>query len=179
MRKIIISLIGIVWATIACAQPYGPGSQTQLGLVNLYNTANSVGNGADVTEDILQTFVVPAGKLTNVGDRLIIEVSGTLGATTDNKSVRIRLNGAVAIGTFTVSAAAQVAYSGRVILMKSGANTQAAYSLFTVSNVAVGGNGTPSVTDTAAITITVTGQNITNSVAGSIICRFMTVDFIP
>lgn len=156
------------------AQSISAGSS---GLTNLFNTSASVGNGADTTEDTLQTFVVPAGQLANVGDRLVIELGGTLGATTDNKTVRVKLNGGASIGTITVSAAAQVFWVSHIVVMKTGASTQSTIALAGASNIVAALNGLQTVTDTATITITVTGQNITNSVAGSIVCRYMTVDY--
>jgi hypothetical protein len=155
----------------------GPTGPTGIHL--LYQTSTSVGNGADTTEDTLQTFVVPAGKLAAVGDRLVIELSGTMAASTDSRTSRVRLNGGSNIGGITGTTVNHTQWVNRVVIMKTGSNTQSVVSNATVSAAPLGLVSLLTVTDTAAITITVTGQNNTNSVAGSITCRYMTVDYIP
>lgn len=145
----------------------------------LYETGVSVGNGADLTEDTLASFTIAAGQLANVGDRLHVIASGTLGATTDSKTIRLK------IGTFTSAGSAATAASThwRIELdaMKIGSNTQTVATWFGTN---VGNNSTPvsslgTMTDTGTLALTVTGQNATSSVAGSITCRYLTVDYIP
>jgi hypothetical protein len=143
----------------------------------LYATGASVGNGADTTEDTLQTYVVPANTLVNVGDRIIIEAAGTFAASTDNKTMRVRFNGGTASAFISGIAVGQTLWSTRFVLMKTGANTQMFIGPVISSNTVLNNGGGLSLTDTASITITISGQNATNPVAGSITCRYMTVDF--
>jgi hypothetical protein len=176
-------VIAVTWVSVSALNlnpSGGPVTVNNLPVrlgATLYTTTTSVGNGADTTDDILQTFVVPAGTLASVGDRLVIEAGGTLSASTDNKSMRVRLNAGISIAGCTVTAAAQASWALRCVVMKSGANTQSVVGICNANNVANGTSGLQTVTDTAPITITITGQNATNPVAGSITCRFMSVEY--
>lgn len=138
----------------------------------------SVGNGADLTEDTLQTFQVPAGQLANVGDRLHIVAGGTFGATTDSKTARVKFGSSSAIGAITGSTAGQTTWAITVDIVKSGSSTQSVSAFAMHTNGSSGNNVTLNQTDTNQLAVTVTGQNATNSVAGSITCRYLTVDFI-
>lgn len=150
----------------------------RLPTINLFNTGASVGNGADTTEDTLQTFVIPAGQLANVGDRIVIEAGGALTGSADVKVVRLRFNGGSG-AAITSNASTEVAWMCRLVMMKTGANTQASVITFGATTISAYNCTTGALTDTSAITLTVTGQNNTNFVAGSITCRYLTVDYIP
>lgn len=178
MRCLWLLLALLLFSAPSFAQaPYGPDNGGN-GLTNLYNTGASVGNGADTTEDTLQTFVVPAGQLANVGDRLIITVGGTFAASTDTKTARVRFNGVI-LGSIPGIAAGQTGWTGTVYFMKNGSSTQVSLAPFFATTTLNNLSNATGQTDTSTITITVTGQNATNSVANSITCRYMTVDFIP
>jgi hypothetical protein len=185
-----------IWPTAATATPtYAPPATPTLSLmpnggavtvngrpVNtsgvLYYTGISVGNGADTTEDVLQTFVVPAGQLANIGDRLVVEIAGLVTGSTDNKVVRVRANGAVGMGSIIITLAANTQWTGRIVLMKTGSNTQNGTATLGSATLLSAQSFGITLPDTAAITLTVTGQNNTNSVANSITCRYMTVDYV-
>lgn len=178
-------------ASPAMAQwgPYGPGDASSLsrnssGVATiLCSTGASVGNGADTTEDIMQTCTVPAAQLANTGDRLHIVAAGTLGATTDTKSVKVRLGGiagnigANLIATITGS----TSWSVDLWVLKTGSNTQTVIyngAVASASSPASARSSTTTLTDTNTISIVVTGQNSTNSVAGSVTCQTLLVDYI-
>jgi len=152
----------------------GRGAGTKL----LYQTTNSVGNGADTTQDVLQTFNVPANQLLNVGDRLIIRAAGTFAASTDSKTAAIRWGGAnvVTLNVTTVSNQ-QWRLDGEII--KTGPNAQmACFGGLTNFNITQANSVATSRTDTAANAVDVTGQNATTATAGSITCRYLTVDYM-
>ena len=150
------------------------------GLARLLNPpVASVGNGADLTEDLLQTVTIPANALRNVGDILRIRAGGTFTGSTDTKVARVKLNGAAYASASALTAIA-VSWAVHLEVQKSAAGTQISagtgWAHQGLTNVAsVNGN----LTDTAAITLTVTGQNSTNSVAGSVLCRYLTVEVVP
>lgn len=144
----------------------------------LYEDFTISANGADTTEDTLKTFDIPAGLLANVGDRLHIVAGGVLGATTDSKSVRVRFGSSLA--SFQISTlASQVAWRAELDIVKAASNAQSVMAIQSNTTLQQTQWVGPSQTDTAAITLLVSGQNSTNSVAGSINCRHLTVDFIP
>lgn len=135
-------------------------------------------NGADTTEDTLKTFDLPAGTLANVGDRLHIVAAGQLGATTDSKVVRLKFGGTT-MSSQTSASAGQTGWRAEFDLYKTGASTQRWNGQFVNTSAAVGTYNSGTVTDTAAITILVSGQNSTNSVANSINCQTLVVDYVP
>jgi hypothetical protein len=139
----------------------------------------SVGNGADTTEDTLQTFVIPANTLKNVGDLLQIRAGGQMGATTDTKIARIKINGNLMMQVSGATAGGNV-WTLETTLQKTANNVQASTGVGLVPGAAISGtSNAPTITDTAPMTLTVTGQNTTNSVAGSITCRFLIVELTP
>jgi hypothetical protein len=179
--KILSLIFGTVLATsTALAQSITPGAGPVSEL--FFNGATS-SNGADLTEDTLTTCVynLPANTLVNVGDRVRVFAGGTAGATTDNKSAKLRVGGGAPgiIASVPLNAAAQIKWSIYAEIAKTGASTQRT-GMITVS----GNTGAPdgfidtTVTDTAIIPISITGQNPTNAVAGSVTCGYMTVELI-
>lgn len=150
---------------------------------NLYTTGASVGNGSDLTEDLLQTFTVPANTLLANGDKLHVVAGGSFGATTDAKTVRVRFNGVggTVLSAPLGSAGGQVAWSVDIWIVKTGASTFTLRSLGTVLNAATNGtqNSTGNLQNLAtALAMVVTGQNVTNSVAGSVTCSYFQVDLV-
>ncbi len=150
--------------------------------ISLFATGTIGSNGADLSEDTLQTYTLPASSLVNVGDRLIIFASGGAGGTTDNKVIRFRI-GSGAGGIIMASTAATASgthWSGYAEVVKTGSNTQSAGGLASVTNTTNAGSGalTTTVTDTSTMVISITGQNTTNSVSGSITCQYFSVALV-
>ena len=150
------------------------------GLRKLLNPpVTSVGNGADLTEDTLQTFTIPAATLRNVGDILRVKAGGTMGGTTDVKAARVRIAGAL-MAQATGSVAGGTTWAIDVDVQKTGSNAQIVSGWGLVQSVSSGtASIATSLTDTGTLALTVTGQNTTNSVAGSITCRYLTVEYLP
>jgi hypothetical protein len=163
----------------AAAQTLSPGSPA---FQRLYQTGVNVGNGADITDDILQTYTLPAGQLANVGDALSMLAAGSFATSADSKVARLKF-GNVVFTTQPSVAGTTPGWRIQATIIKTGANAQG--SEWVIANGLPGfsdsvfiGNSPQTVTDTAAITIVVTGQNVTNPVASSISCRVLIIDFI-
>jgi hypothetical protein len=144
----------------------------------LYQTTAVVGNGADTTADVLQTYSVPANTLVNVGDRLFVRAGGSFVGGTDSKSVRLTWGGGV-VGTVTGAAAAQLSWRIDSDIMKTASGVQTlSLILSTNSNIVSGGVTSLTRSDTAAIVVAVTGQNATTATASTITCSYFTVDYV-
>lgn len=145
----------------------------------LYQTTTLVGNGADTTVDVLQTYTVPANTLLNVGDRLIVRAAGSFIGSTDSKTVSVTWGGGGAILNIAVSLLSSNSWKllGEIIKTASSAQTVAFSGEANPSVVAVG-NQAVTRTDTAPIVINIQGQNATTATASSITCRYFTVDVI-
>lgn len=147
----------------------------------LYQTTTSVGNGADTTEDVLQTYVMPAGIFVNIGDVIVITANGTLGATTDSKVMRIKAGGTAVSFSPTATLASQTQWRLQTSVQKRGTNLQTVDSIGSLAG-ASGTTNTQAIlinaVDTGALTWTISGQNNTSSVAGSITCQYVTIDYI-
>lgn len=155
----------------------GPSPATGSSASQLYFNGVVVGNGADTTEDTLMTFTIPAATLVNVGDTITIRAGGGLIGSTDNKTAKIRF-GNLASSTSTTTAAV-TKWAGQFWITKTGANTQSYMSVWSLPGAAAQGttSGTGTITDTSAIVVSVTGQNITNSVANSITAQYLSMTY--
>jgi hypothetical protein len=161
----------------AGAQQVSGGPTT---FTRLYATGASVGNGADLTEDTLQTVSLPTGTFGTIGDTVHIVASGTLAASTDSKTVRVKF-GSNQMGPPVASAATNLRWTFDAVLVRTGASQFS----FTYWGAMTGGTGTTTInggttsqTETSPIVVAVTGQNVTTSAAGSITCQLLTVDFV-
>lgn len=144
----------------------------------LYASYTLVGNGADTTSDVLQTYTLPANTLKNVGDRLLIKAGGTFAGSTDSKTALLLFGGGV-VTSLTVNTAGQLTWRMEAEICKTGANAQTLCGVTMGTNNTVAANTVASSrTDTASIVVTVNGQNSTTATASSITCRYFTVDYI-
>lgn len=182
MIRTLLLVIALTSASFYChAQVVQPGPPGFVRLFSAFPTSSN-GNGADLTEDTIAAcgYTIPAGQLANVGDTLHIAVSGNMAASTDAKSARVKLNGAAVGATATASAASGTAWRLDGYLVKNGANTQITtwYNFVGISNTsAFASSGPAALTDAATIALTVTGQNVTSSVANSVTCTALIVNF--
>lgn len=178
MMKWLIAAAVMFIAGQAMAQSVTVGSSAYQ---RLYYTGTSVGNGADTTEDVLQTFTLAAGQLANVGDMIHIVASGKWAGSTDTKTLRLRAGGVSGtILTAPIAASANVTqWSLEAWITKSGSNTQTyAVTALSVSGSFNGVNsGTLSLTDTGTIQLVITGQDSTSATANAITCQTMFVDY--
>lgn len=146
----------------------------------LYITGSVVGTGADVTEDTLQTYTIPANTLANVGDTIYAVTGGSANGTTDTKVMKLKFGG-TAIVQQNMNAAANTKYTSEFWVTKTGPGTQS----YTVMSAATGNittgvlSGVLTKTDTADIVISQTGQNSTNATLNSVTSQFLMVEFIP
>lgn len=166
--------------------PIGLGTVNQLiqsinsgvgGLINAQT--GSVGTGADTTEDVLQTYTLPANTLAATGQSLRITCGWTTGANTNTKLVKLYF-GASVVATPAQAANAQ---TGRLslIVTRTAAATQKVFGN--------GMAGTASITPVAeyynagtdnlaaGVVIKCTGTNGT-AAANDIIANEMLVELI-
>ena len=173
-------LLALSFIATASAQPLTPPGSGGGGAAtspHLYVNGVSVGNGADITQDTLQSMTIAAGKLASVGDIISITTGGTYAASTDSKAIRVTVGGQI-IASCSGAVAATLGWYVYGQLIKTGSNTQSYISSCTVTGT--NGNtrtGTLTLTDTSAIAVLVTGQNSTNPVAGSITAQALVVDY--
>ena len=143
--------------------------------ISVQNSVSGVSNGSDQTEDVVMTYSLPANTFGAAGVQgLIIEAWGTFASTGDTKTVK----GYFGSTAFTHSAAATNGGTWWVELwvMRTSASVfsvlgsgQFGTSLSTLSGTT--GNAQ---TETAAITIKITGQNTSNN-AVAVTCNNMTI----
>jgi hypothetical protein len=161
----------------------GNSTDPVVGLHRLFFVApgGSNGNGADLTEDPLTAcnYTIPANQLASVGDTIHVVAEGTMAASTDNKTAKVKFNGTPIGATVNTSAAAATTWriDGNLTRIASGAQRWSSFNLGQAIGASVGGQNT-SITDTATIALTITGQNATNAVANSVTCSSLTVDFM-
>ena len=169
----------------ASAQPLPPpgggglGSSSGVATLFTYGSSSGVGNGADTTEDTLLTYSIPAATLKVTGDRLRIFINGSFAGSTDAKSARVRLNGTLFL-TVNGATASTTTWQIYLEVQKTGANTQYTASNGLVNNTSPAlSTGPGSLTDTAAIALTVTGQNNTTAAANTITVKYVAVEYLP
>ena len=145
----------------------------------LYQTTALVGNGADTTIDVLQSFSIPGGTLVNVGDRIVIKAGGGYIGSTDGKTISVTWGGGGPILNLPGSTAAAIGWRLEGEFIKTASSVQTA-SLSGVTNAAAVAVNTASLTrtDTAAIIVAINGQNGTNPTPNSLTCRYFTVDYV-
>lgn len=149
--------------------------------ISVQNSVAGVGNGADATEDVLMTFNVPANtfaaKSANGVQGLLIEAWGTTATNNNNKTIK----GYFGSTSFTHMSAVGAGSSNvtwwlELWVMRTSTST---FSVFgsgqygsTLSTIA--GTTGNSATETAAITVKVTGQS-GSSGQNDIVCNNMTI----
>jgi hypothetical protein len=162
-------------------QIFGNGSALGLHVPQLLTvTGTSVGNGADTTEDTLQTYTIPASTLKSTGDRIHVVAGGLFAASTDTKSARLRWGGNL-ITSLQGTTAAMTSWSIDFWIVKTGASTQS----FVCNGSMVGASGFPNVhagtqtvTDTSTIAVAITGQNSTAATLNTITCQYFSVEYV-
>jgi hypothetical protein len=152
--------------------------QPASGRRTLYANGTVAGNGADLTADTLMTFTMAASQLKNVGDVLRIRANGRFASSTDVKTAVLKLGNQVL--TTTTSVNGVVIWWIEVDVMKTASNAQTFGSTGGMNGTGNSGatNGTATQTDTNALTILLTGQNATNSVANSVTCQYFNIEYI-
>ncbi len=136
--------------------------------VALIFSSNSLqGNGADTTEDNLATYVGTVF-LANVGDLIHFNARGVAAASTDTKSIRVKL-GASSACSVSNTAVGNTTWIMDCWIMKTGSSAQAAwFQANNATNNTTQNYGTLAITDTSPITLQITAQNATAGTANSI-----------
>lgn len=147
-------------------------------LVPLKVDLTSAGNGADQTEDTLRSYSIPANTMgANYVQGFRIRAFGTMGATGDNKTIKLYFGSAsVSSGVLTDNAKN---WWFDMTVYRSGASTQVLVCSMQHDTTML----TPTVTtatetETAAILVKVTGQETTASTANQIILKLLEVTAI-
>jgi hypothetical protein len=160
-----------------------PGSGTGRALVGgaLNTNVTPVGNGADVTEDVLMTYSLPSNSLTVNSRGVEIHAWGTTANNTDTKTLKCYF-GATAIMTQALTVSIAGVWDVRATVLRTGAATEEAIATLASQGAAGVAMSTvldtqPNADTTGAITISCTGQaNATN--ANDIKQNGMTVMYI-
>lgn len=158
--------------------PLGTGAffGTQ-GNVFVYAPAAAGGNGADTTEDTITSFALPANAFDLAARGMWIYAFGTYANNTDTKAARCRFGASINIAAATGQ---NVGWATELLVFKNGASSQIANGQ-TISGTTHGGTTLPlagTETDTAPITIKVTGQDSSTATASSVTCSGCMMTFM-
>lgn len=157
----------------------GAGAFLPMGaLANLFNGSGS-GNGADTTDDTLFSYPLPANSLDTIGRALKVRAYGGFAANGNNKTVKLWFGSQVVFttGVLTLSA---VGWSVEMLVTKAAANVQLgmgtgiSFNTFAAASQVFFGTQT----DTAPITILVTGASPTTGAANDVLGYGLVVEFL-
>lgn len=157
----------------------GGSSITLQGNFFEYASQTGTGNGADTTEDTLQTLTLPANALSAVGKGVYIYAWGKYSGDTNTKTAKLYF-GSETVSAQTTGAAGNVAWALEMVVMKAGASLQvvSSQSIVGTAHGGVSNNITAAETDTSAITIKLTGQDSTSAAANRVIVNGMFCTFM-
>ena len=159
-------------ATIIAQAGNGASSVRLAGLLSTQLTAT--GNGADLTEDTLQTYTMPANTFDVTGRCIRVEGFGNFGANADVKTIRLYF-GSANIYTSTGLTQNGTGWYIWATICKNGSNLQTFGAGGTDGNNLPGTfSGAMNQTDSGSIIIKITGQTGTAN-ANDIIANGMTV----
>jgi hypothetical protein len=190
IRRLILAAAGILlFPVVAVSQslPLGPGAPPAKYSNFGGNTAGASGNGADLNEDILPTcsFTMPINAMPNIGDAWQVTLGGKFAASTDSKAARVRYGttntGVPIIWSGSATTTSQTSWVVIIRYMKIGFNSQ---NILILANIGPNANafsgtviGPSSLQETLVNNFVVTGQNTTNSVASSVTCQYMQIEY--
>lgn len=131
-----------------------------------------VGTAADLDEHVLLSYTLPANTLTDDGQVLHLIAGGIALGNTDDKIARIDLNGVPSLIAATVEGPNAAYWTIEAFVTRDGPNSLIRIGREVSQNILpVGilkGPSTMPVDWTEDTELTVTGQNLTHAVAGSI-----------
>lgn len=161
-------------STPAIGAGLGGSTVSASGVLSVNTT--STGNGADTSEDTLLSYSLPAKTLSAAPKGLKIRAWGNTAANADNKTMKLYF-GSEVIATATAATNAKGWYL-ELEVYKTAANAQVVFGKGQVDTT----NVTPLITtgaetDTAAITIKVTGQAGTGN-ANDIVAKGLIVEML-
>ncbi len=171
-------------ATTAQVQAAITAVSTPNAILRLYSNTAAVGNPADLTEDTLLSYTMPANTLAAAGDKIHTQAYCILSNNTHNRTTRLYFGSMLLIDIPNVSVQNYQFYMDMTVT-KTGSNTQIV-SAFLAESIPPG-NASSSVatyyqlgteTDTSSIVVKTTGA--TNvATANDVTCTQMSVEFIP
>jgi hypothetical protein len=162
------------------------------------NISNAViaagqGNGADLTDDVLQTFALPANSLDIAGRQVIITALGKFASNGNNKRIKIWWGTTTQTPGLAVAGGVLIADSGVVTTNGGGWNAIAMVTKYgaPASNTQIGngsivagvthtGTVVPpllTATESAIINITITGASSTTGAANDILGQMFNIQF--
>lgn len=152
---------GKIYAESGSLFRFGKGSMPMgaSGNIFTYLSATGTGNGNDTTEDLLQSFVLPANAFDIPGRGLWLYAFGTLANNAHSKTAKLYFGSSIVLSS-GAQTGANLGWALELVVFKTGANAQIA-SGQPVVGTTHGGVTLPLIgteTDTAGITIKVTGQ---------------------
>jgi hypothetical protein len=134
--------------------------------------------GADVTEDTLQSYTLPANALDVVGRGVRVTAWGSYSANTNGKTIRLYFGVGNVIMNSTALTQNGTGWWVEAEIYKIGSNAQCHWANIIAGNTLPGmQSGTDAQTDSAGILIKVTGQNSV-ATANDIVCRGMSLKMI-
>lgn len=140
-----------------------------------------VGTGADTTEDNLMTYVLPAATLSADGMGVRVTAMGVGVSTADVTTLRVYF-GSANVGAKILTASQINTWRVVFEVFRTGAATQVAGGIIgnggSVNSTTTFGD-LPTQTLSSNITIKLTGQRASSSVANSIQQLYMSVELIP
>jgi hypothetical protein len=161
---------GKIFIAIGSLAQFGAGGGSFGFCGNLSCQAGAQGNGNDTTEDTLFTFSLPANSLDQVGRALQIVAWGSFANNSHSKNARLYF-GSEVVGELSNTTTGGIGWYLEMNVVKTGSNTQSISSQL-IAGTTHGGVTVQAgaETDTAAITVKVTGQTGTAG-ANDIVCN--------
>lgn len=155
----------IYWETSTNVLIYGGNIGTS-GTSVLYTSTVQTGNATTVETDLF-SYTLPAGALSNNGESVVMNVTGTFAATANNKRIRIRFGSTVIFdsGALAIVAANQYTIQARVWRV-DGTNQKASILLTSSSTLFVIPAGiitNPTETLSGTVTFKITGLGTANN----------------
>lgn len=135
------------------------------------------GNGADTTDDTLQSLTIPANYFTAPGQTIRITATGTTAANGNNKQIKIK-SGATTLMTSGTLTTNNGSWRMQLDIQNLASNSQ------NVSGQGISGttvwttSAAQTLTTTAAITINITGASGTTGAANDVVCNNMYAEII-
>ncbi|SRR5260221_9938344 len=156
----------------------GTGTFSPQGRISSQFSVAGIGNGADLTDDTLFTFSLPANSFDIAGRGVVVEAFGKFAANGNNKTVKIFFGAAVI--SSGVQVGNNVGWFLRLVLYKQAGNVQIGSGRgqagATVFTVPIPINGAEA--DASPITIKTTGASPTTGAANDVLGMGMIITFI-
>ena len=132
------------------------------GAPTLLNAQSSPVGSLGAAETDLMSYVMPANTLSAANKGVLIRAWGSSAANGNSKTGKLYFGSASVVSQFT-SSASGFAWRFDAWIVKVATDTQAVSAMYITSNTLQLTNSSPSQTDSAPITIKVTGQGTANN----------------